>query len=461
MRAKEKIAVQAEYDVLSTNYPNFAESTKAFTEGTDTPREFLERGLEIIAAREQSVQAFVHLRLDEARKEADASTHRWKAARALSPVDGMPFAIKDCFDLAGVPTRVNSALFADAPAAAFDAAHVFGLRQGGAIVVGKTVTTELTMAAPGPTRNPWDLERTPGGSSSGSAAAVAANIVPLATGSQVRGSVIRPASICGVFGMKPTYGSLSRLGGFDPSPSLNHLGFLGGHLEDIWNSACQIATVVGGDPGHLPFSTSAFPESARPKTLVRQYTVGWQFTDDATKQAFESYLSGLRSAGVEIIEPSASDELTLYEAETTSLPEFFFNLMLWETRGIFLQKRDEAVFSETMARHIANADRLQLSDYEKALERRDALRKRHNAFAGKVDGFIAPAHIGPGQIGSPALGTPWYNDASSAIGAPSFSLPLLRVDELPVGIQIVGFSGHDAHLTGIARWLCGKSGISR
>ena len=113
------------------------------------------------------------------------------------------------------------------------------------------------MALPGPTWNPWDLARTPGGSSSGSAAAVAASMLPLATGSQVRGSVLRPASICGIIGMKPTFGAIDRRGGIDPSPSCNHLGFLAGTLTDAWEVAQFIASITGGDPGCLPLAGRA------------------------------------------------------------------------------------------------------------------------------------------------------------------------------------------------------------
>ena len=171
----------------------------------------------------------MRLDIEGARKQADASTTRWRRGKPLSAVDGLPVGIKDCFDVAGWPTEVNSALFKD-NIAEIDAAHVDALRTGGALVLGKTTTTELTMALPAATWNPWSLEHTPGGSSSGSAAAVAARMLPLATGSQVRGSVLRPASICGIIGMKPTFGALTRHGGIDPSPSLNHLGFLGGTL---------------------------------------------------------------------------------------------------------------------------------------------------------------------------------------------------------------------------------------
>ena len=282
------------YDPRTAHYLSFAEARADFAAGRDTPRAYLERCLEAIARLEPTVQAFVRRDEEAAREAADAASARWRAGRPLSAIDGMPVAIKDCYDVAGMPTEVGSRLFEGDVAAALDAAHVAALRQGGAIIVGKTTTTELTMALPAPTWNPWDLTRTPGGSSSGSAAAVAASMLPLATGSQVRGSTIRPASICGIVGFKPTYGALNRYGGFDPSPSLNHLGILAGTLSDAWQAAHWIAATVGGDPGYPALAGGAeLPAARRPARLARQYTYGWRETDEASKAEFEAFLRRL------------------------------------------------------------------------------------------------------------------------------------------------------------------------
>jgi Asp-tRNA(Asn)/Glu-tRNA(Gln) amidotransferase A subunit family amidase len=449
------------YDPKTVRYPCFSEARAHFADGSDTPRAFLERCLENIGRLEPQVKAFVCLDVQAARQNADASTTRRRAGTPLSDVDGMPLAIKDCFDVRGFPTRVNSAYFDDAPDARTDAAHVDALRRGGAIIIGKTVTTELTMAAPGPTWNPWDLTRTPGGSSSGSAAAVAAGMLPVATGSQVRGSVIRPASICGVVGMKPTFGALNRFGGVDPSPSINHLGLLGGTLADVWSVAHHIANVAGGDPGAVPhFEVSSLPLSRRPRRLARQYTAGWQHTDEASREAFERYVRGLAQAGIEVVEPGASAELRAYEDATANVPSWFFDLMLWEIRWPMLAWREHRpdAFSDTMLGYIDRAAHLQPADYERACAARGRLRERHRALAGTVDGFITLAHIGPAQTGQPATGTPWYNDASSAIGAPTFNLPVLAVDGLPVGVQLMGFEHGDADVAAMGRWLLARAG---
>ena len=452
------------YDPRTARYLCFADARTAFADHRDSPRAWLERCLAQIARREPEIRAFAELDVEAARTAADESSERWRRGQALSRLDGMPVGIKDCFDVRGLPTRVNSALFADR-IGEVDAAHVDALRRGGAVLVGKTTTTELTMALPAPTWNPWDLTRTPGGSSSGSAAAVAACMLPIATGSQVRGSVIRPASICGVIGLKPTFGALNRHGGVDPNPSLNHLGLLGGTLTDIWETAHHIGQVAGPDPGYRPFAGPAtLPPPRAPARLARQFTCGWSKTDEASQSAFERLLAELRSRGTEIVEPAATPELEAYEAATTATPEFFFDILAWELRWPLRpmsEMRPDAI-SAGVRSYIERAGQLTVSDYGSALARRDRLRAQHRALAGRVDAFITLAHIGPGQKGHPPVGTPWYNDASSAIGAPTLNLPLLSVEGLPLGVQLMGFEGADADLVSVARWLleaCGSQTV--
>jgi Asp-tRNA(Asn)/Glu-tRNA(Gln) amidotransferase A subunit family amidase len=443
------------YDPQKALFPSFAGARAQFADGRDSPRAFLERCIERIETEEPSIRAFVELDLTNARAAADAATQRWRSGAPLSRVDGLPVGIKDCFDVKGYPTRVNSALFAD-NLAQLDAAHVDALRRSGAVIVGKTTTTELTMALPAPTRNPWNHAHTPGGSSSGSAAAVAAGMLPLATGSQVRGSVIRPASICGVVGMKPTFGALNRYGGVELTPSLNHLGFLGGTLTDIWEAAWQIATIVGGDPGFAPLQgAAALPNAQRPTRLARQYTCGWPKTDEASKAAFEALLRQLAGLGIEVIEVEASPELQAYEEATARTPEFFFDILAWELRWPLrtLQEAHPGSVSDGILGHIRKAEQMSVADYRRALLARDRLRTLHRSCLGKVDAFMTLAHIGPGQRGLPLVGTPWFNDASSAIGAPTFSLPVLAVDGLPLGVQLMGFEGEDERLTAHSRWL--------
>ena len=185
-----------------------------FAAGADTPRVFLERCLAALDHWEPKVDAFVNLNIAGARAAADASSRRWYEEQPLSPIDGMPLGIKDIIETIDMPTENGSPLYAGWRSDR-DAASVAALREAGAVIVGKTVTTEFAAREPRGTRNPWDLTRTPGGSSSGSGAAVVTGMVSAALGTQVIGSTIRPASYCGCVGFKPTVGALNRGGSHD------------------------------------------------------------------------------------------------------------------------------------------------------------------------------------------------------------------------------------------------------
>jgi Asp-tRNA(Asn)/Glu-tRNA(Gln) amidotransferase A subunit family amidase len=187
-------ATQGAYSPRDFRGLTFHDAERRFAEGSDTPRAYLERCLETIAAREPVVRAFAALNEAGAREAAEASAARWRANRPLSPIDGMPVGIKDLLETRDMPTEMGCAAYrGNFPKR--DNAAVWALRQAGAVILGKTVTAELGGSHPGPTTNPFDPTRTPGGSSSGSAAAVAAGMVPAAIGTQVGGSIIRPRAI--------------------------------------------------------------------------------------------------------------------------------------------------------------------------------------------------------------------------------------------------------------------------
>src|SRR5215203_3340236 len=187
----------------------FLLAARRFADGADTPRAFLEQCLGEFAGWQPRVGAFVTYDLAAARAAADRSTARWRAGKPLSAIDGMPVGIKDIIETFDMPTEMGSPLFAGWRSEK-DAACVSALRQAGAVILGKTVTTEFAATEPRGTRNPWNLEHTPGGSSSGSAAGVASGMISAGLGTQVIGSVIRPASFCGCFGYKPTVNALNR-----------------------------------------------------------------------------------------------------------------------------------------------------------------------------------------------------------------------------------------------------------
>jgi Asp-tRNA(Asn)/Glu-tRNA(Gln) amidotransferase A subunit family amidase len=226
-----------------------------FRDNRDTPRAYLERCIERIEALDGAVMAFAFLNLDHARKAADESGARYKAGRPLGPVDGMPVGIKDLIETHDMPTEFGSELFRGHQPLT-DAACVRALRQGGAVLVGKTVTVCFGGGDPARTRNPFDTRRTPGGSSSGTAAAVASRMLPVALGTHARGSTIRPASFCGVYALKPTFGAINRQGSFSMAYSMDHLGVFAGTLSDMWRTARFIAREAGAIH-HMPGSTAA------------------------------------------------------------------------------------------------------------------------------------------------------------------------------------------------------------
>ena len=253
-----------------------------------TPRDYLEKCAEQIANKEQDVKAFVTLNLESARKLADESSKRWKDAKQLSLIDGMPVGIKDLLETFDMPTQMGCEAY-NGYAPGNDNALVWALRQAGCIIIGKTVTAELGGAHPGPTKNPFDLTRTPGGSSSGSAAAVAAGMVPVAIGSQVGGSIIRPAGYCGNFALKPSQGGLHR--GERQTTSMSTHGPHAGSIEDMWQVAIETAKRTGGDPGYLGLQGPPIPpQPIKPTSLIFLKTEGWTSVDDKTKEAFMQFL---------------------------------------------------------------------------------------------------------------------------------------------------------------------------
>ena len=247
------------YDPKTFRALTYFDHVEKFRDGTDSPRAYLERCLATIAEREPVVKALPSINEAGARAAADASTARWKDGKPLSAIDGMPVGIKDLLETKDMPTEMGCAAFkGNWPKR--DNAAVWALRQAGAIVLAKTVTAELGGSHPGPTTNPFDVRRTPGGSSSGSAAAVAAKMMPAAIGTQVGGSIIRPAAYCGNYALKPTQGAINR--GERQATSMSTHGPHAGSIEDMWQVAIEISRRAGGDrgsPGLFGFRGEGLP----------------------------------------------------------------------------------------------------------------------------------------------------------------------------------------------------------
>ena len=442
------------YDPKTNRLLSFYDAVPGFLEGGDTPRAYLERCIETIEARESDIGAFASIDLAAARRMADASTLRFRDGQPLSPVDGMPVGIKDLFKTRDLPTGLGSPLYKDRRHT-LDSAHVWALRRGGAVIVGKTATPELGSGKPPPTRNPFDLDRSPGASSSGSGAAVGAAMLPVATASQGRGSILRPASFCANVALKPTFGALHCGGLMWRSPSYGVLGIHAATIEDCWMTAQHIASVVGGDPGYPGlFGPPAMEEAVKPTRLVVLETAGWTRTEPKTKERFNAYLDTLRAAGIQLVGRKEEEAVEKFEQALLSILTFRPALAAWEIRWPALpivELEGDGITPEFSAR-LRESEEMSLDDYRRALAALGALRRDFARFEDFADGYITlctPTMPPP----YPETGDSVFGDVSSSLGAPAWSLPLLEDRGLPMGVQLMGNPHRDYELGCIGRWL--------
>jgi Asp-tRNA(Asn)/Glu-tRNA(Gln) amidotransferase A subunit family amidase len=433
---------------------SFSQARLAFRQGRLSPREYLERCLHTIEAREPTVRAFAHLDVPGARRAADAATRRWREGTPASRIDGMPIGIKDIIETADLPTGFGSPAFAGW-CGGRDAAAVHALRQAGAVVVGKAVTTEFADVSPGPTTNPLDARRTPGGSSSGSAAMVAAGMVPVALGSQVGGSILRPASYCGVVGFKPSFGALNR-GGLGDQFSQNCLGTLSATLEDAWAVCHEIAQRVGGDPGWPPFAGGASPAPpAQPRILAVLETNGWTRADATAREALEGFLESVRRQGVKLWDRRNSRRVARLEAVIEDASGRSLAINDYEKRWPLgeIEGRIGTRLSLGLRAGVARGRRMSGDRYGALLRERDVARDALGALAPDVDACITLAATGAAPLGLRSTGDSVFNVPASYLRCPALSLPLLQVDGMPLGVQILGLPQGERHLSAVARWL--------
>jgi Asp-tRNA(Asn)/Glu-tRNA(Gln) amidotransferase A subunit family amidase len=419
--------------------------TARFADGSDTPRDFLERCLADLAALEPKIGAFVHLNLDGARAAADRSCARWREGRPLSPIDGMPLGIKDIIETADMPTENGSPLFAGWRSER-DAASVAALREAGAVIVGKTVTTEFAATEPRGTRNPHDLRRTPGGSSSGSAAAVAAGMLSAALGTQVIGSTIRPASYCGCIGFKASVGALNR-GGSHDALSQSATGVLATTLEDTWQVAYEIGVRAGGDPGYRGlFGPSSVPAPRKPRRIAFLETPGWRTASPDAKTAMADALVRIKSAGIGVATAQSHEKVAAVAAAIEQAQPLSRRINAWESRWPLntYRERDASKLSRSMLDRLAEAERMNLEQYRNHLAERDRARAQYAELAADCDACISLSASAAAPLGLESTGDPNCTVYTSLLGIPALSLPVLQDEGLPVGLQVAGFINGDA-----------------
>jgi Asp-tRNA(Asn)/Glu-tRNA(Gln) amidotransferase A subunit family amidase len=429
----------------------FLAASKQFAAGADTPRAYLERCIAAIAAHEPAVGAFVATNFAGARAAADQSTERWRAGKPRSAIDGMPVGIKDIIETYDMPTQMGSPLF-DGWRGERDAAAVYALRAAGAVVVGKTVTTEFAATHPRGTRNPHDPRRTPGGSSSGSAAAVATGMVAAALGTQVVGSILRPSSFCGCVGFKPTVGAINR-GGSHDYLSQSCTGPIAATLEDAWVVAREIARRVGGDPGFPRLAGPVTPPAAKkPRAVAVLETPGWPDAGPGARRELDRAVTSLRAAGISILTRRDNPLVEKIEAALTQAMPITRAINEWEfvwPLGDY-HRRDASALSESMRERLKSAEAMDEGRYEELIAERARIRAQFAELAGIADAAVTLSATGAAPVGLGWTGDPIFVVSGSLLGVPAVSLPLLEADGLPLGLQVLGFAGRDADLVAAA-----------
>jgi len=451
------------YDPRTFKPLTFHDAARRFREGTDTPRVYLERCLEMIQERDTVVKAFVALNEPAARSAADASAARWKAGRPLSLIDGMPIGIKDLLETKDMPTQMGwNAFRGNFPKR--DNAAVWALREAGAVILGKTATAELGGSHPPTTSNPFDPARTAGGSSSGSAAAVAARMIPAAIGTQVGGSIIRPAAFCGNVALKPTQGGINR--GERQATSMSTHGVHAGCIEDMWQIAIEIAERAGGDRG-CPglFGPRQPPAALKPGRLIVLETAGWEQLDAGTKSAFETLLDAIQRVGIQLLRRANNPLVEKLERAIATAAVVCNAITSWENRWYQRNLVNEypGGVSERAKAVLFKAEAMIVADYRAALLDRLTAQACYASVAPLADAVITLSSPGPAplwsgdQPGKPLAprptGDPVFNFPSSMLFAPAVTMPLMAVQGMPLGAQIMGQQHEDARITAMARWL--------
>ncbi|MGE8942454.1 amidase [Leptospira interrogans] len=411
--------------------------------------------LEQVRKRDADVQAWAYLDPDQALAQARAADAAQRAGKVLGPLHGVPFGIKDIIDTADMPTECGSAYFQGRRPSS-DAACVAALRSAGAVIMGKTVTTELATLTPPKTRNPHNLQHTPGGSSSGSAAGLASGMFPGALATQTGGSVIRPASYCGIYALKPTFGMISRTGVLLQSHSLDTIGVYGRGIEDLALAAdCLTAydsrepAMKPGEPLHL-LATTRQPVSTDP-TLAFVASPAWDLTDGATREVFSAFISQLgarcEAVDVPILRSAMTWQGTVQSAENAAY------------YGPLLEVRPDA-FTAGLRERLEAGARVRAIDYIRAVNHRDTAATAVENVLARYAAIVMPASPGPAPADLNTTGNPAFNAMWTYLGLPAVTLPLLKVNGMPLGVQLIAARGSDGHLLRTAQWLAQRLGLA-
>lgn len=420
-------------------YPERSETAAGMVEamqaGLTASVQIVETCLSRIDDRESELHAWISVDRDGALAVAAERDRERAAGKLRGPLHGIPIGIKDIVDVEGMVTGAGSPLMSQGPPAVRDADLVGLLRDAGAVILGKTVTTQFACFDPPPTRNPWNLAHTPGGSSSGSAAAVAAGMCPVAIGSQTGGSITRPASFCGVSGCKPTFGTVSVDGVVPIAKSLDHPGPIARSVEDL----TMVLSVLQRLPTGMAVQSKTKPT---PPRIGRLRGFHEDIVEPELKSVIDQMLDVLMTAGCLVYDidvPAGFNELLAHHRLIMAA-----GAAAWH-KDRFAGHRDD--YGPCVALLIEEGLGASATDYINALEHQLEMSQRMNAIFGDgLDVLLTPATTGPApdatSTGNPAMNAPW-----SYTGLPTVSLPVaLSKSGLPLAIQLAGRLGGDVDL---------------
>jgi len=437
-------------DASQLNRLSASDAARAIRDGAISSEQLVEACLARIRETEAQVQAWQYLDPAHALAQARALDEQRAQGKPIGALHGLPVGIKDIMDTADMPTEDGTVLHAGRTPA-HDAAVVAMLRAAGAVIMGKTVTTECAYYHPGKTRNPHDPEHTPGGSSSGSAAAVAAGMVPLALGSQTNGSVIRPAAFCGVYGFKLTHGLVPRSGILKLSRTLDHVGVFARSIEDVALLSEQLVGHDELDPdtrprARIPFQAVAAAEPPLAPLLAFVKGPAWNRAEEETRQAFAELVGELGDRVIEVQLPETA-ERSLDWHRTIMEAEMAANLDLeWE--------KGRERLSEPLRALLARGREVSALGYQQALARVPILNDGFGEIFERCDAILTPSAPGTAPKGLGSTGDPSFCTLWTLLGTPAINLPLMRGSNgLPLGVQLVGQRDDDARLLRTARWL--------
>ena len=399
---------------------------------------------------EKDIKAWAHfdkkLLLEKA---AEADEHR-RLGKPLGPLHGIPVAVKDIVGTLDMPTECGTVI-RKGKSYSQNAEIIELLISAGAIVMGKTATAELAYLGPAKTTNPHDYSRTPGGSSSGSAASVASFMAPLSVGSQTGGSIIRPASYCGVVGYKPTYGLISRNGVLKTSEKLDHVGVFGRSVEDVALLAKTLIKKDKFDTASVHYSAENMLNETKkgplfePKFIFYK-TDHWKLVEKKSRESFEYFIKSFKK-NIEVFDtPSYFKDIHKYH-------QIIYDTDLANNFSLYFKKYKKKL-SKIMQDAIIRGNKHSAKDYAEAV---DFMKRSYESYEEVFEdyhGVLSPSSPGVAPKSLKTTGTAEFNKVWSYLGTPCISLPLLQGEnDLPLGVQLIGAKYDDQRFLGVANWL--------